>query len=140
MPFEGGMVSHSSCILLCAFIGLSLTHSLIVLPGDINPQEMVPSRKNAVLVDGVVLNGPTIDVKAGEKFVEEACRLIMEEVVLKATDINEKVKRKQIPRMGKMGFIQIWMGRCKENGNHAFITCTPVFQVNAQTLKFLPTP
>ncbi|XP_029100055.1 acidic amino acid decarboxylase GADL1 isoform X2 [Monodon monoceros] len=52
---------------------------------------MVPSRKNTVFVDGVILNGPTTDAKAGEKFVEEACRLIMEEVVLKATDINEKV-------------------------------------------------
>ncbi|KAB0364211.1 hypothetical protein FD754_008367, partial [Muntiacus muntjak] len=58
---------------------------------DIGPQEMVPSRKNVVLVDGVILNGPTTDAKAGEKFVEDACRLIMEEVVLKATDINEKV-------------------------------------------------
>ncbi|XP_043298873.1 acidic amino acid decarboxylase GADL1 isoform X1 [Cervus canadensis] len=59
--------------------------------GDIGPQEMVPSRKNVVLVDGVILNGPTTDAKAGEKFVEDACRLIMEEVVLKATDISEKV-------------------------------------------------
>ncbi|XDA86262.1 hypothetical protein R6Z07M_015978 [Ovis aries] len=59
--------------------------------GDIGPQEMVPSRKNMVLVDGVILNGPTTDAKAGERFVEDACRLIMEEVVLKATDIREKV-------------------------------------------------
>ncbi|KAI4532094.1 hypothetical protein MG293_017359 [Ovis ammon polii] len=51
---------------------------------------MVPSRKNMVLVDGVILNGPTTDAKAGERFVEDACRLIMEEVVLKATDIREK--------------------------------------------------
>lgn len=65
-----------------------------MLPGDISPQEMVPSRKNVVLVDGVILNGPATDVKAGEKFVEDACRLIMEEVVLKATDINEKVNMK----------------------------------------------
>ncbi|XP_007191597.2 acidic amino acid decarboxylase GADL1 isoform X1 [Balaenoptera ricei] len=61
------------------------------LDGDIDPQEMVSSRKNTVFVDGVILNGPTTDARAGEKFVEEACRLIMEEVVLKATDINEKV-------------------------------------------------
>ncbi|KAB0405174.1 hypothetical protein E2I00_011894 [Balaenoptera physalus] len=52
---------------------------------------MVSSRKNTVFVDGVILNGPSTDARAGEKFVEEACRLIMEEVVLKATDINEKV-------------------------------------------------
>ncbi|XP_074261881.1 acidic amino acid decarboxylase GADL1 isoform X5 [Saimiri boliviensis] len=58
--------------------------------GDTDQQEMIPS-KSAVLVDGVVLNGPMTDAKAGEKFVEEACRLIMEEVVLKATDVNEKV-------------------------------------------------
>ncbi|KAB1264414.1 Acidic amino acid decarboxylase GADL1, partial [Camelus dromedarius] len=58
---------------------------------DAAQQETGPSRKGAVLVDGVVLNGPTTDVKAGEKFVEEAWRLIMEEVVLKATDVSEKV-------------------------------------------------
>ena len=63
-----------------------------MLSGDPHQQEMVPSKKSAVLVDGVVLNGPTTDAKAGEKFVEEACRLIMEEVVLKATDVSEKVK------------------------------------------------
>ncbi|ELW47931.1 Glutamate decarboxylase-like protein 1 [Tupaia chinensis] len=59
--------------------------------GDSDQEEIVPSKKSAILVDGVVLNGPTTDAKAGEKFVEEACRLIMEEVVLKATDVNEKV-------------------------------------------------
>lgn len=67
-----------------------------VLPGDTNHQEMVPTKKSAVLVDGVILNGPTTDAKAGEKFVEEACRLIMEEVVLKATDVNEKVKENSL--------------------------------------------
>lgn len=65
-----------------------------MLPGDTGPQEMVPSRKNVVLVDGVILNGPTTDAKAGERFVEDACRLIMEEVILKATDIREKVNVK----------------------------------------------
>uniref|UniRef100_A0A8C6W2E3 Glutamate decarboxylase-like 1 n=3 Tax=Nannospalax galili TaxID=1026970 RepID=A0A8C6W2E3_NANGA len=60
-------------------------------------QEMTPSKKSPVLVDGVVLNGPQTDVKAGEKFVEETCRLIMEEVVLKATDVNEKVCEWQPP-------------------------------------------
>lgn len=57
---------------------------------------MVATKKNTVLMDGVVLNGPTTDTKAREKFVEEACRLIMEEVVLKATDVNEKVKEKSL--------------------------------------------
>lgn len=71
-----------------------------MLPGAVDQQEMIPS-KNAVLVDGVVLNGPTTDAKAGEKFVEEACRLIMEEVVLKATDVNEKVKIKTCKKLQK---------------------------------------
>lgn len=55
-------------------------------------EEMVPSKRSAVLVDGIILNGPTTDARSGEKFVEEACRLIMKEVVFKATDANEKVK------------------------------------------------
>lgn len=63
-----------------------------MLPGDTHQREMVPSKRSAVLVDGVILNGPTTDARAGEKFVEDACRLIMEEVVLKATDVSEKVK------------------------------------------------
>lgn len=49
-------------------------------------------KKKAVLVDGVVLNGPIMDSKAGEKFVEEACNIIMEEVIQKAGDVTEKVK------------------------------------------------
>ncbi|CAH6777523.1 Gadl1 [Phodopus roborovskii] len=57
---------------------------------------MTPS-KSPVLVDGVVLNGPQTDVKVGENFVEEACRLVMEEVVLKATDVREKVCEWQPP-------------------------------------------
>lgn len=78
---------------LSMFHGLrAQTHSLCTLLGDTDQKEMTPGKKIPVFVDGVVLNGPQTDVKAGEKFVEEACRLIMEEVVLKATDINEKVK------------------------------------------------
>ncbi|XP_060241088.1 acidic amino acid decarboxylase GADL1 isoform X2 [Meriones unguiculatus] len=65
--------------------------------GDPDQKGTTAGRKNPVLVDGVVLNGPQTDVKAGEKFVEEACRLIMEEVVLKATDVNEKVCEWQPP-------------------------------------------
>lgn len=81
----------------CGLLRLPLIHSfLCVLSGDTNQQEMVSTKKNAVLVDGVILNGPTTDAKAGEKFVEEACRLIMEEVVLKATDVNEKVKENSL--------------------------------------------
>ena len=53
---------------------------------------MLQKKKNAVLVDGVILNGPIMDSKAGEKFVEEACKIIVEEVIRKADDVTEKVK------------------------------------------------
>lgn len=49
-------------------------------------------QKKNVLVDGVILNGPIMDSKAGEKFVEDAYKIIMEEVIQKANDVTEKVK------------------------------------------------
>ncbi|GCC31597.1 hypothetical protein chiPu_0010057 [Chiloscyllium punctatum] len=54
-------------------------------------------KKGAILVDGVVLNGPLLDAKAGEKFVEEAFPIIMEDAIKKATDVNEKVCEWQPP-------------------------------------------
>lgn len=48
-------------------------------------------QKNAILVDGVILNGPIMDSRAGEKFVEDACKIIIEEVIQKADDVTEKV-------------------------------------------------
>lgn len=54
-------------------------------------------KKNAVLVDGVILNGPIIDSNSGEKFVEEVYRLLMNEVIYKATDVTEKVNLLLIP-------------------------------------------
>ncbi|KAK6491692.1 acidic amino acid decarboxylase GADL1-like isoform X1 [Huso huso] len=56
-----------------------------------------PVKKNAILVDGVPLNGPILDSKAGERFVEEAFPIIMEEAIRKATDVNEKVCEWQTP-------------------------------------------
>lgn len=89
----------------------SQTPSVCALLGDTVEKEMTPSKKVPVLVDGVVLNGPQTDVKAGEKFVEEVCQLVMEEVVLKATDVKEKVKRKHTgsPRNREMAQ---WEGTC----------------------------
>lgn len=49
-------------------------------------------QKNNVLMDGIILNGPIMDSKAGEKFVEDAYKIIMEEVIQKADDVTEKVK------------------------------------------------
>ncbi|XP_060104808.1 acidic amino acid decarboxylase GADL1 [Heteronotia binoei] len=62
-----------------------------------NQRETLQRKKNAILVDGVILNGPVTDSKAGEKFVEEASKIIMEEVIKKATDVTEKVCEWQPP-------------------------------------------
>ncbi|XP_053119579.1 acidic amino acid decarboxylase GADL1 isoform X2 [Hemicordylus capensis] len=56
-----------------------------------NLRETLQRKKNAILVDGIVLNGPVADSKAGEKFVEEASKIIMEQVIKKAADVTEKV-------------------------------------------------
>ncbi|POI36196.1 hypothetical protein CIB84_000050 [Bambusicola thoracicus] len=60
-------------------------------------QDVLQKKRNAVLVDGVILNGPITDSKAGEKFVEEACKIIMEEIIQKADDVTEKVCEWQAP-------------------------------------------
>nr|XP_033786010.1 acidic amino acid decarboxylase GADL1 isoform X4 [Geotrypetes seraphini] len=62
-----------------------------------NQLEAMLKKKNAVLVDGVVLNGQTIDSKAREQFFEKAFRMIIEEAVCKATDVTEKVCEWQPP-------------------------------------------
>lgn len=100
--------------LFCFFVfrGVSSqTPAVCALLGDTAQKEMTPSKKIPVLVDGVVLNGPQTDAKAGEKFVEEVCRLVMEEVVLKATDVNEKVKRKHT-RSPRSRETAQWEGTC----------------------------
>ncbi|KAM8967072.1 acidic amino acid decarboxylase GADL1 [Pelodytes ibericus] len=58
-------------------------------------------KKNAVLVDGVILNGPIIDSSAGEKFVDEIYKMLMNEVVQKATNVTEKVCEFQDPEILK---------------------------------------
>ncbi|XP_042696425.1 acidic amino acid decarboxylase GADL1 isoform X2 [Chrysemys picta bellii] len=64
---------------------------------DSNKQEIFQRKRNAVLVNGVILNGPITDSKSGEKFVEDACKIIMEEVIQKAADVTEKVCEWQPP-------------------------------------------
>lgn len=51
----------------------------------------VEEGKCALVVDGVTLNGPTLDMQAAEAFLAEAMPIIMEEAVRKATDVREKV-------------------------------------------------
>uniref|UniRef100_UPI00398E89D4 cysteine sulfinic acid decarboxylase isoform X3 n=1 Tax=Pristiophorus japonicus TaxID=55135 RepID=UPI00398E89D4 len=48
-------------------------------------------RKRSVTVDGVLLDGPLNDPKAGEQFVQDAFQIILEEAIRKGTDVDEKV-------------------------------------------------
>ncbi|GAB5576905.1 glutamate decarboxylase 1 isoform X2 [Prionailurus iriomotensis] len=100
--------------------------------GDPHQQEMVPSKKSAVLVDGVLLNGPTTDAKAGEKFVEEACRLIMEEVVLKATDVSEKVCEWRPPEQLKQ-LLDLDMRNTGEPHHRLLELCRDVIRYSVKT-------
>ncbi|EDL76959.1 rCG25241, isoform CRA_b [Rattus norvegicus] len=93
---------------------------------------MTPGKKIPVFVDGVVLNGPQTDVKAGEKFVEEACRLIMEEVVLKATDINEKVCEWQPPEQLRQ-LLDLEMRDTGESQDKLLKLCQDVIRYSVKT-------
>ncbi|XP_069586122.1 acidic amino acid decarboxylase GADL1 [Ranitomeya imitator] len=66
-------------------------HTAGHMEADSSSQETKGMKKNAVLVEGVVLNGPIIDCVSGEKFVEDVFRILMNEVVYKANDVTEKV-------------------------------------------------
>ncbi|KAL0963340.1 hypothetical protein UPYG_G00304980 [Umbra pygmaea] len=48
-------------------------------------------KRAPVVVDGVTLNGPTLDIQEAEGFLRDAMFIIMEEAVRKATDVKEKV-------------------------------------------------
>ncbi|KAG8521617.1 Acidic amino acid decarboxylase GADL1, partial [Galemys pyrenaicus] len=100
--------------------------------GDTDQEEMFPTKKSAVLMDGVILNGPTTDVKAGEKFVEEACRLIMEEVVLKATDVNKKVCEWQPPEQLKQ-LLDLEMRDAGEPHHRLLELCKDVIRYSVKT-------
>ncbi|XP_032871629.1 cysteine sulfinic acid decarboxylase-like isoform X1 [Amblyraja radiata] len=48
-------------------------------------------RKGPVTVDGVLLDGPLNDPKVGEKFIQDAFQVILEEAIRKGTDVSEQV-------------------------------------------------
>ncbi|XP_043823125.1 acidic amino acid decarboxylase GADL1 [Dromiciops gliroides] len=95
-------------------------------------QDMVPNKKNVILVDGVILNGPTTDPKAGEKFVEEACRLIMQEVILKAPDVTEKVCEWQPPEQLKQ-LLDLEMRDTGEPHQRLLKLCQDVIRYSVKT-------
>ncbi|NXX13955.1 GADL1 decarboxylase, partial [Podargus strigoides] len=95
-------------------------------------QEMLQKKKNAVLVDGVILNGPLMDSKAGEKFVEEACKIIMEEVIQKADDITEKVCEWRAPETLKQ-ILDLEMRETGESHQKLLQLCRDVIQYSVKT-------
>ncbi|XP_030638995.1 acidic amino acid decarboxylase GADL1-like [Chanos chanos] len=58
-------------------------------------------KKCPVMVDGMLQNGPTLDIRAADGFLRDAMSIIMEEAVNKATDIKEKVCEWQAPEQLK---------------------------------------
>ncbi|XP_071768120.1 acidic amino acid decarboxylase GADL1 [Centroberyx gerrardi] len=50
-----------------------------------------PVKSSPVLIDGISLNGPALDLRAAESFIQQSMAIIMEDAVRKATDVREKV-------------------------------------------------
>uniref|UniRef100_A0A668ABG3 Glutamate decarboxylase like 1 n=1 Tax=Myripristis murdjan TaxID=586833 RepID=A0A668ABG3_9TELE len=60
------------------------SHSPVADPGHV-------VKSSPVMIDGVALNGPTLDVSAAEGFIQQSMAIIMEDAVRKATNVREKV-------------------------------------------------
>ncbi|XP_048470244.1 acidic amino acid decarboxylase GADL1-like [Rhincodon typus] len=91
-------------------------------------------KKGAILVDGVVLNGPLLDAKAGEKFVEEAFPIIMEDAIKKATDVNEKVCEWQPPEE-LMKLLDLELRDTGESHHQLLQRCQDVIKYSVKTEK-----
>ncbi|XP_066484460.1 acidic amino acid decarboxylase GADL1 isoform X2 [Tiliqua scincoides] len=97
-----------------------------------NPREKLQRKKNAILVDGVILNGPVADSKVGEKFVEEASRIILEEVIKKAADVTEKVCEWQPPEKLKT-LIDLELKETGETHQKLLQLCQDVIRFSVKT-------
>uniref|UniRef100_A0A8C9FZ92 Glutamate decarboxylase like 1 n=1 Tax=Pavo cristatus TaxID=9049 RepID=A0A8C9FZ92_PAVCR len=101
-------------------------------PASTCKQDALQKKKNAVLVDGVILNGPITDSKAGEKFVEEACKIIMEEIIQKADDVTEKVCEWRAPETLKK-ILDLEMRDTGESHQKLLQLCQDVIQYSVKT-------
>ncbi|XP_032093993.1 acidic amino acid decarboxylase GADL1 isoform X2 [Thamnophis elegans] len=99
---------------------------------EMNNQQEESQRKNAILIDGVVLNGPAADSKSGEKFVEEVSKIIMEEVVKKASDATEKVCEWQSPEKLRT-LLDLELKDTGENHPKLLQLCQDVIQFSVKT-------
>uniref|UniRef100_A0A803XU93 Glutamate decarboxylase like 1 n=1 Tax=Meleagris gallopavo TaxID=9103 RepID=A0A803XU93_MELGA len=95
-------------------------------------QDVLQKKKNAVLVDGVILNGPITDSKAGEKFVEEACKIIMEKIIQKADDVTEKVCEWRAPETLKK-ILDLEMRDTGESHQKLLQLCQDVIHYSVKT-------
>ncbi|KAH0627310.1 hypothetical protein JD844_002856 [Phrynosoma platyrhinos] len=102
-----------------------------------NQQETLQRRKNAILVDGVILNGPVADSEAGEKFVEEATKIIMEEVIKKAADVTEKVCEWHPPEKLKT-LLDLELKDIGENHQKLLQFCRDVIKFSVKTRQDHP--
>uniref|UniRef100_H2ZUT1 Glutamate decarboxylase like 1 n=1 Tax=Latimeria chalumnae TaxID=7897 RepID=H2ZUT1_LATCH len=89
-------------------------------------------KKNAILVDGVILNGPIIDAKAGQQFIQEAFPIIMEEAIRKGTDVNEKVCEWQPPAQLKK-ILDLELRDVGENHQRLLQRCQDVIRYSVKT-------
>ncbi|XP_048366740.1 acidic amino acid decarboxylase GADL1 [Sphaerodactylus townsendi] len=97
-----------------------------------NQLETLQRKKNAILVDGVILNGPVADSKAGEKFVEDASKIIMEEVIKKAADVTEKVCEWQPPEKLKT-LLDLDLNNTGETHQRLLQLCQDVIRFSVKT-------
>ncbi|XP_026564012.1 acidic amino acid decarboxylase GADL1 [Pseudonaja textilis] len=97
-----------------------------------NNQKEKSQKKNSILVDGVILNGPVADSKSGEKFVEEVSKMIMEEVIKKASDATEKVCEWQSPEKLRT-LLDLELKDTGENHPKLLQLCQDVIQFSVKT-------
>ncbi|KAG2468139.1 GADL1 decarboxylase, partial [Polypterus senegalus] len=92
----------------------------------------VSSKQKVITVDGLTLNGPLHDNKAGELFVEEAFQIIMDEVVKKGCNVKEKVCEWKDPEMLR-DLLDLELGDSNEPHEKLLQLCRDVARFSVKT-------
>uniref|UniRef100_A0A8C4S0W9 Cysteine sulfinic acid decarboxylase n=1 Tax=Erpetoichthys calabaricus TaxID=27687 RepID=A0A8C4S0W9_ERPCA len=92
----------------------------------------VSSKQKVITVDGLTLNGPLHDNKAGELFVDEAFQIIMDEVVKKGCNIKEKVCEWKDPEMLR-DLLDLELGDSSEPHEKLLQLCRDVARFSVKT-------
>ncbi|XP_039602686.1 cysteine sulfinic acid decarboxylase isoform X1 [Polypterus senegalus] len=96
------------------------------------PEGKVSSKQKVITVDGLTLNGPLHDNKAGELFVEEAFQIIMDEVVKKGCNVKEKVCEWKDPEMLR-DLLDLELGDSNEPHEKLLQLCRDVARFSVKT-------